>query len=216
MFGVVDRLMFRPYAYLHDPAAVQRVYVRSLGRGTLRTDYRTEYARYVDLQRGPVALSQYAAFARTTAAIGTGEASREYPMAMVSASFWTFFDATPATGRFFTAAEDQTPRGADVAVLGYAYWKNELGGRDVLGQRIQAGNLTVTIVGVAPEGFAGVADDDPPAVYVPITTYGGSNAYARDAATYFTAYYWRWMEVMRSRASLACASTDANRAAAKS
>jgi hypothetical protein len=37
MFGVVDRLMFRPYPMLRDPSTVHRVYLRWNERETLRT-----------------------------------------------------------------------------------------------------------------------------------------------------------------------------------
>ena len=37
-------------------------------------------------------------------------------VAIVSASFFDFFDAKPLAGRWFTAAEDSTSRGAAVAV----------------------------------------------------------------------------------------------------
>ncbi|HEX7546986.1 MAG TPA: ABC transporter permease, partial [Gemmatimonadaceae bacterium] len=219
MFGVVDRLMFRPYANLRQPSTVHRVYFQNFNRGTQRTFWNSEYTRYVDLRRWTTSFSDFAAFAHMVAAVGSGDASRERSVAMVSSTFWKFFDARPAMGRFFTAAEDTTPRGADVAVLGYGYWKKELGGGDVLGRTLQVGNVSATIIGVAPEGFSGVTDDDPPAVYIPITTYAGANPYRRDAQTYFTAYYWRWMEIMVRRktdVSLAQASADASRAALRS
>ena len=51
MFGVVDRLMFRPYAYLEDPETVHRVYFRYYNRAGLRTDPSFEYTRYLDLKK---------------------------------------------------------------------------------------------------------------------------------------------------------------------
>src|SRR5215212_11610983 len=51
MFGVVDRLMFRPYAYLRDPSTVHRIYLQSTYRGTTNTGTSTEYARYLDFKR---------------------------------------------------------------------------------------------------------------------------------------------------------------------
>src|SRR5678815_4367614 len=116
MFGVVDRLMFRPYAYLHDPALVNRVYLRSTYRGTTTT-----------------------------------------------------------------------------------FWNTEYGGRNVLGQVLQVGNIPATIIGGAPEGFAGVTDNDPPAVYIPITTYAVSNPSERKNPQYYTRYNWGWMEMMVRR-----------------
>src|SRR5213082_4225739 len=78
-------------------------------------------------------------------------------VAMVSASFFGFFDAPPALGRYFTAAEDTPPNVTPVAVLAFAFWQTRYGGRnDVLGSTLQIGPTVYTIVGVAPEGFFGL------------------------------------------------------------
>ena len=200
MFGVVDRLMFRPYAYLRDPSSVNRIYLRSTYRGTTSTDSYTEYARYLDLKRWTTSFEEWSGIASRKAAIGVGDASRERQVAMVNATFFEFFDATPALGRFFVAEEDTTPVGKDVAVLGYGFWQSEYGGdRNVLGKVIQVGNIAATIVGVAPEGFAGVNDVDPPVVYIPITTYAGNQPNERASPTYYTRYNWGWMEMMARR-----------------
>ena len=46
--------------------------------------------------------------------------------------------------------------GADVVVLAHGFWQSEFGGKaDVLGKKIQIGNFMATVIGVAPEGFAG-------------------------------------------------------------
>ena len=62
MFGVVDRLMFRPVAYLRDPATVNRVYLRATYRGTTTTSWNTEYTRYLDLKEYATTISEWAAF----------------------------------------------------------------------------------------------------------------------------------------------------------
>jgi predicted permease len=198
MFGVVDRLMFRPFAYLRDPSAVNRIYLRSTFRGTTNTSSNTEYTRYLDLKRSTTSFSEWSGFASRSMAIGVGEASRERQVAAVNATFFKFFDAPPALGRFFVAAEDTTPRGADVAVLGYGFWQSEFGGRNVLGQVLQVGDIAATIVGVAPEGFAGVEDANPPAVYIPITTYAATQDSPTEP-TYYTKYNWGWLETMARR-----------------
>jgi predicted permease len=199
MFGVVDRLMFRPYAYLQDPASVNRVYLRSTYRGTTTTFWHTEYTRYLDLKQATTSFDLWSGFANRPMAVGLGDASRERQVANVNATFFKFFDARPALGRFFVPAEDTTPVGANVAVLGYGFWQSEYGGRNVLGQVLQVGNIPATIIGVVPEGFAGVADNDPPAVYIPITTYAGSNPNERKKPEYYTQYHWGWMEMMVRR-----------------
>ncbi len=139
-------------------------------------------------------------------------------MAAVSASFFPFFDARPALGRFFTAAEDSTPRGADVAVLDYGFWQAEFAGRDVVGETLQIGNQPCRIIGVAPKGFTGISEDTPPVAYIPITSFAGSTL-GDDRNEYFTTYHWGWMEMMVRRkpdVDLATASADLTRAYLKS
>ena len=199
MFGIVDRLMFRPFAYMRSPETVHQVYLRNYDRGRLRTNGSFEYTIYEDLKRWTTSFSQIAAFSHQSNAVGLGDAARERRVAQVSATFFELFDARPALGRFFTRAEDTVPRGADVAVLGYAFWQSEYGGRNVLGEILHVGNLATTIIGVAPEGFAGVNDADPPAVYIPITTYAGAQPSQLETPTYYTHYNWGWLNVIVRR-----------------
>ena len=199
MFGIVDRLMFRPYAYLRDPGTVHRVYLRSWDRGMLRTNGSYEFTIYEDLKRWTTSFSQIAAFAHHTNAVGVGDAARERRVAQVSATFFDFFNAPPALGRYFTPEEDTIPRGANVAVLGYAFWQSEYGGTDVRGEVVHVANIPATIIGVAPEGFAGVNDADPPALFIPITTYAGSHSNQATNPTYYNRYDWGWMNVMVRR-----------------
>ncbi len=199
MFGVIDRLMFRPFPYLREPSAVHRVYLVHTDRNRTFTNSATEYARYLDLKKWTPSFSQYAGFTERSLAVGVGDAARERQVAVVSAAFFDFFEMRPALGRFFLADEDITPRGAPVAVLSYRFWKTEFGGRNVIGQSLQVRNIPCTIVGVAPEGFVGVADGEPPAVFIPITTFAGTEPNERQATTYFYRYNWGWMSMMVRR-----------------
>lgn len=197
MFGAIDRLMFRPFPYLRDPATVNRVYLQ-FTREHRYTGSTYQYTRYTDLARWSSSFSQHAAVSEWHLAVGSSEEGRELPTAGVSASFFGFFDAQPALGRFFDATEDVVPRGADVVVLGYNYWQSAFGGRNVLGQTLQVGPLLLTIVGVAPKGFVGIAEQEAPAVFVPITTF----AYALnqgDAKSFARRYHWDWMSMIVRR-----------------
>jgi predicted permease len=198
MFGIIDRLMFRPHAFLRDPDRVHRVYTQYTHREQQINNTNFEYTSYLDLRKWSTAFSEVAAFFDHTAAIGVGDASRELPVAAVSASFFRFFDAPPVLGRYVTAAEDTTPRGASVAVLSYPYWQSEYGGRDVLGESIQIGSVVTTIIGVAPEGFNGVFEENSPVLYWPITTFAGSRP-GETGTTYFVKYNWGWTEMMVRR-----------------
>jgi predicted permease len=198
MFNVIDQLMFRPFAYLRDPAHVHRVYLRLPGTQRLLTNESFPYTRYLDLARWTTSFSQVAAFYPTVVAVGTGAASRERPIAAVSASYFDFFDARPTLGRYFTAAEDTTPSGANVAVLSHAFWTAELGSRDVLGESIQIDNIVCTIIGVAPPGFTGVSEANAPVAFLPITTFGAHQP-GGSSVGYWQRYVWDWTEMMVRR-----------------
>jgi len=213
MFGIADGLMFRPLNYLKDPSTVYRAYWQWQDRGRPLTSASTQYTRFVDFERDTTSFAGIAAFADRNVPIGDGRQAQERRIAAISGSYFDFFDARPVRGRFFTASEDQVPRGADVAVLGYRFWQAHFNGADVLGQVLRIGDMRATIIGVAPDGFDGVSDAVPPAAFVPITSYAASTG-TSDAKTYFSAYRWGWVHLLLRRrpdVPLSAATEDATR-----
>ena len=200
MFGLVDRLMFRSPEFLRDPSRVHRVYLSFTTRGKESVENSFEYTRYRDLARWTTSLDATAAFAQRTLAIGSGEDARETPVGTVSASYFTFFDAAPALGRFFAASEDTIPAGATVVVLSYGFWQTRYAGSPaVLGKTIQIDRTTFTIIGVAPEDFTGVADGAPLSMWIPITTFAGVVHTGETQHSYYKDYSWGWMQMLVRR-----------------
>jgi predicted permease len=160
------------------------------------------------LERWTHDFSSFAAFQTRTIAVGDAAESRERPVTVASATYFDFFNAQPALGRFFSAREDSVPVGAPVAVLGYAFWQTEFGGRrDILGKTIRVDRVVCTIIGVAPDGFNGLTDQGVPALYMPITAY----AWGLRGRDYSKNYNWGWLELVARRKpgiSLADASAD--------
>ena len=196
MFGIVDRLLFRPPPFLTKGDRVHRVYFAWLDHGDQRTARGTAFARYADLRAATSSFDALVAFSVRRVAVGIGERSREMEIDVTSASLFTLFDAPPALGRYFTDAEDRAPEGVQVAVLSYPFWQAEYGGRaDVLGERVQIGNMTATVIGVTPNGFAGVDVGPVPAAYVPVTAY----AFSQRGGAYTTTYHWNWVELVARR-----------------
>lgn len=196
MFGILDRTLFRPPAYLVDPASVNRLYVTWTGPDGHRGFQRgLEYTRYADFARWSRSISAAAAFAYRNLAVGEGEDTKELLIGAVSASYFGFFSARPALGRFFEAQEDRPPAGEAVAVISYGYWQSRYAGReDVLGATLKIGRATYHIIGVAPRGFDGVSDQRSPVAFIPITTFG-----AWIDAGYYRTYNWSWLEVLVRR-----------------
>jgi predicted permease len=216
MFAIVDRLMFRSPEYLRDPARVHRVYLSFTTRGKETTDNSFEYTRYLDLARWTTSFDLVGAFAQRTLAIGSGEDARETPVATVSASYFRFYDARPALGRFFLASEDTIPAGAPVVVLSYGFWQSRYAGRaDILGKTLQIDRTMFTIVGAAPADFTGVADGAPPAMWIPITAFAGLVREGEARATYYKNYSWGWMQMLvrcKPGVSVAAATADLSNA----
>jgi len=213
MFGIVDQLLLRTPPYLRDADRVHRVYLTSTSSdGRDFTEPNTEYTRYLDLTRFTKTLDATAGFTTRNFAIGTGEDARELPVGIVTASFWSFFDAPPAIGRYFSAREDSVPTGSPVVVLSYAYWQARYGGApNVIGQTVQVGPVPCTVIGVAPRGFVGIADEGEPAAYIPATLYGFGVSATHGKIDYYTTYHWGWMSVLVRRkpdVSIATASAD--------
>jgi len=212
MFGVIDRLLFRPPPFLRDPARVHRVYLSRTEEGKRVTDDFFQFTRYRDLTRWSTSFSATAGFADRTFAVGVGDDTREMTAAVVSSSFFDFFAARAAIGRFFTAAEDTVPMGAAVVVLSHPLWETRFGRRaDVIGQTLLVGTLLCTVIGVAPRGFVGVEGSNPPALFLPITTYAGSLQPSSLSSQYYTTYSWGWMSMLvrlRPEVSVAAASED--------
>src|SRR5688572_26041447 len=109
MFAIVDRLLFRPPAYLADPAQTGRVFLFRTIDGEERIDNIISYLRYRDIREVATAFSQSAAFFNTEMVVGVGDLARQSNVSLVSGSFWPFFGVRPAMGRVFSEAEDGLP-----------------------------------------------------------------------------------------------------------
>ena len=158
MLGLVDSLLFRPPAHVRDVDRLVDIRVRT-------------YPDYVDLRDQTRSFSGVAGWWAPPRPYAITDADRVVTVQqmLASASLFPVLGVQPTLGRFYTSAEDR-PGGPHLAVLGYGLWRRQFAGaRDVLGRTLHvAGNL-YTIIGVAPEGFTGVALTDVD-LFVPITT----------------------------------------------
>jgi predicted permease len=213
MFGIVDRLLFRPPALMKDPATAHRVYLFTTYRGEERISGGGQFARYRDIAEYTHSFSEVAGYTPRDLAIGVGDAAREMRVGVVSANFFRFFDAPPVLGRYFTADEDLPPAGVPVAVLSYAMWQTQYGAsRSVLGTAVQIGPTIYTVIGVSPPGFVGLWADKPPAAFIPLTSYAaGTGNKGPNGINWWETYSWGWMNVIVRRkpgVSVAVANAD--------
>jgi predicted permease len=172
MFGVVDRLFFRPPAHVLDPDRVVRVNVtKTLPPFGTFTNSLADFPRYAELKDHARTLSAVAGYAGTGFSLGRGQEARRVSGELVSASFFTLLGVHPERGRFFTADEDRKG-GAHLAVLSHEFWHTQYADDSgVLGKTLQLGANLYTVIGVAPKGFSGV-DLEQRDVWVPLSVAG--------------------------------------------
>ena len=158
MLGLVDSLLFRPPAHVRDVDRLVDIRVRT-------------YPDYVDLRDQTRSFSGVAGWWAPPRPYAITDADRVVTVQqmLASASLFPVLGVQPALGRFYTSAEDR-PGGPHLAVLGYGLWRRQFAGaRDVVGRTLHVAGNVYTIIGVAPEGFTGVALTDVD-LFVPITT----------------------------------------------
>lgn len=169
LFDVIDRLMFRPPAYLREPSQVNRVnsYAVLAGRSDIpRPQMRR--VRFDNIARATHSFDAITGFYDQPVSVGAGADKADRTVSEVIGNFFTFFDARPAQGRFIGAADESVPAGAPVAVISYSMWRDRFGSRaDIVGTTLQVGSIARTIVGVAPDGFVGITDGPAPDVWMP-------------------------------------------------
>jgi len=216
MFGIVDRLLFRPPPMLKDAATAHRVYTWETYRGKEEASSVGRYSRWRDLDSLTHSFEYTAGYAGRDLGVGVGDDARVMPVGVVSADFFRFFDAPPALGRYFTRAEDSPPDGSSVVVLSWPMWQTQYGGRaDVIGSTIRVDAEIYTVIGVTPRGFTGLTPAKPPVMYVPIARFGASRNCAGRGTTWYETYSCGWMQMIARRkadVSIAAANADVTRA----
>src|SRR5262249_32918492 len=86
----------------------------------------------------------------------------------VTGDFFRTLRLTPAAGRLFSK-EDDVPNAPAVAVISHRFWEKHLGStQDVAGRPITINNQPLTISGVAPEEFFGLAPGETADLLIPM------------------------------------------------
>ena len=94
------------------------------------------------------------------------------------------------------APEDDRAGQPPVAVLGYGFWERALGADPgVLGRTLTVNGVTVTIVGVAARGFAGLQPGELTDVFLPLVPL--QPAFYSEPDMLSSPRYWNWLVVGR-------------------
>src|SRR5262245_21938844 len=180
IFSLFDQLLLEP---LPLPGAERLVHMRAPGPkpGSVSCNQAGDcdsvfsYPMFRDLERVQTVFTGVAAHVTSGANIAARGETHNGDLMLVSGSYFPVLGLTPALGRLIGPDDDRTPGESHVVVLSHAYWQSRFGADPaVLDQTIVVNGLTMTIVGVAPRGFAGTTIGVKPDVFAPITMRGFS------------------------------------------
>ncbi|HJX85151.1 MAG TPA: ABC transporter permease, partial [Candidatus Angelobacter sp.] len=168
IFSIVDVLLFRPLP-ISRPAEVVRVFS---GETRHSTEWATAslpvYQRYRDEADAFTGLA--ACIDRFPANVTVGKFGAERVNAgMVTANYFEVLGVKAEVGRALIADDDK-PGAPPVVMLGHAFWKAHFPpGADAIGSQALVDGQWFTVVGVAPPDFGGVAFNNFPQVWIPLT-----------------------------------------------
>jgi predicted permease len=152
IYSVVNSVLLRPLPY-PDADRIVGLWERSTDEP--REVIRGQASRldFRDWQAEATSFEAMAQYRNANVTLSGDDGAELVPGAEATDGFFAVFGATPVLGREFTPEEGRF-RGPRVAILGYGFWQERLGGRtDVIGSTLRLEGGTYEVVGIAPEGF---------------------------------------------------------------
>lgn len=114
-------------------------------------------ADFDDLRTAVPRLDQAAVSAPFYQSLVDGDISEVVVGEAVSGSYFGAFGLRPDAGRLIQPADDDQP--ARVVVLSHAHWRAKFGANpETVGRTVRLGGMPFEIIGIAPDGFGGLAE----------------------------------------------------------
>jgi predicted permease len=156
MFSLLDAAVLRPLPFRYPDRLVTLLGVAGPERDVRGASF-LEVSDWRSMSR---TLEDVAIYDETSLNLRAGSEAVRVDAEMVSQAFFGLLGVEAHMGRTFTADEDRHPDTHAVAVISYGLWQQRFGGRpDVLSEPVFLNDRRFTIVGVMPEGFAGLSFD---------------------------------------------------------
>lgn len=164
VFTVFNALVFRPLPLAHPEQLVQ---LSGIYRNN--SSIPISYPMFAELERQQHAFSGICGWSAganfNVDANGTVTASAVHS---VTGNYYSVLGVNPLMGRLISRGDTQGNQIAQVAVIGYEFWKERFGGDPaVLGKNIRIDGKLFTVIGVTRKWFTGMIAGAPPEITVP-------------------------------------------------
>lgn len=185
VLGMADALFFKPV-----PGVARQDRLLNVWFGTVRergmSPWFVSYADVADVARDATTVAGIAGQQPFQAGLSVeGSAPRLSPGAAVSASYFDVLGVRLTTGRAFRPDEDRNPGGAPVVVLRESLARAFFGSAGAaLGRTVLVNSVPFTVIGVAPQAFAGTASGRRTEFWLPGMAYARANNYPPERWAY--------------------------------
>ena len=99
---------------------------------------------------------------------------------VVSGNYFTLLGVRALQGRLFTDDDDRTPNAHPVAVIGEAFWKNQLAADpNIVGRLVKLNGNPFNVIGIVPASFTGTNFGEVTAFWAPLMMQGQLGADAQ-------------------------------------
>ena len=193
IFTLLDQIVLRRLAVAPARALVQLDGPGAF-MGTTELDRAFSFPMFRDLQAESTVLTALVARGPATVSLRVGDDDAERVDAeLVSGNLFDALGATPAVGRLLSPADDVTPGGHPVVVLGDTFWRRRFDADPgVVGRAVVVNATPMTVIGVARPGMAGVLATEQPAIFLPLAMKNQ----AQPTAPPYTDRRFRWLHLV--------------------
>jgi predicted permease len=156
IFSLVDWLVLRPLPVEHPS---QVVFLETSWKNG-GTDTQFSYPDFLRIQQQTSGIFAATSAVQMFQMDGLSVDGKSEPMwsDYVAGNFFSLLGIKPALGRLILEPEGKVAGADPVLVPGYSYWKSRFDGDpSVVGKRVSVNGRPMTIVGVTPKNFQGVA-----------------------------------------------------------
>ncbi|HJR58660.1 MAG TPA: ADOP family duplicated permease [Vicinamibacterales bacterium] len=166
IFAVFERIVVNPLP-ISEPDRVVSLH-RVEGERLSRTFVYPAYRRF--REQTQQVFSSVAASGDSGFRVRIGNDTRLASATFVTEGYFEQLGIRVLRGRLFTA-DEYKPGIAPVAVVTDAFWRVRMASDpDAIGREIRAGDVPVTVVGIAPRGFRGLEIASPADLFMPLMT----------------------------------------------
>ena len=169
IFSLVNAVLLRPPEHVTDPDRLVSIWTSDFSGPQFGA---SSYMDYEDFRDCTPSLEDMVAVSPGIVNMaGEGSVSQILVAEFVSGNYFDVFGVQPRIGRWFSTEEGQWSSGASVAVVSEAMWARAFGSDpSVLGRTVRLSGQSITIIGIAPEGFSGSLPLVTPDFWIPVST----------------------------------------------